>query len=543
MDVQQNVEWEKMKKQRKKGGRVMKKRTLTWFAILACMTFFMALGVNAAGAATTLVVARGADANSLDPPESQSFEAIKCADWSFDGLVRFKGNTHEIAPALATSWELSDDGLMWTFKLREGVKFHDGTTFNADAVVFSFERQRDKQNPYYSKYFARWRAKFGNVKLTEKVDAHTVRIHLNKPQPTLLANLAFYIGYIVSPTAVMKDKDGFRENPVGTGYFKFVRWIKDDIIEYEANTDYWDGPPKFDRLIVKVIPDNEVRLLALKKGEVHVAYGIPYAHFGEMEKSEDMKIYSTTTLGVAWVALNNEEKPFDNPKVRKAVRMAINRDRLFQIVFYGLGKPAKQIMPPSWWGHNANIPEPEYNPDKAKSLLAEAGYPNGFKTDLISWTNPRPYNPSPRDTVALIKSDLKKIGVDVEIKMMRWNTFRESRGKGGYGMTLAGWISSTLDPDGIIYPLFHSSYIRKIDAINWARWRNARSDQLLVEARSIYDQEKRDGLYQQVAQEIDNDDVAVFIAHPVAAIGARSNVKNIFIHDSHWVPLNQVYLE
>ena len=296
-------------------------------------------------------------------------------------------------------------------------------------------------------------------------------------------------------------------------------------------------------MIVKVIPDNEVRLLALKKGEIQVAYGIPYVHFDELKKSKEIKVYETTTLGVSWIAMNTEEKPFDNIKVRQAVQMAINRDRIFQTVFFGLGAKAKQVMPPAWWGHNKDVPEPVYDPDKAKALLAEAGYPDGFKTDLISWTNPRPYCPSPRDMVALIKSDLKKIGVEVDIKMMRWNTFRNSRGKGGYGMTMAGWISSTLDPDGIIFPLFHSRYIRKIDAINWARWRNPQADELLDKGRSLYDQNERDKIYQDVAMEISKDIPAIFVAHPVAAIAARSEVKNIFIHDSFWVPLHETTLE
>ena len=222
-------------------------RKLTICLLLLCALLAFS---GLAQAATTLVVGRGADANSLDPPESQSFEAIKCADWSFEGLVRFEGNSHKIVPALATSWSVSEDGLTWTFKLRQGVKFHDGTDFNADAVVFSFERQRDPKHPFHSKYFARWKAKFGQIKLTEKVDDYTVKIHLNTPAPTMLANMAFYVGFIVSPTAVKKDKEGFKKNPVGTGYFKFVKWVKDDYIEYVANKDYWGGPSQsrpFDR--------------------------------------------------------------------------------------------------------------------------------------------------------------------------------------------------------------------------------------------------------------------------------------------------------
>jgi len=496
-----------------------------------------------ASAGGTLVVGRGTDANSLDPAEATSFEAIKCADWSFDGLVRFDGNSHKIVPALAESWKVSEDGLVWTFNLRKGVKFHDGTPVNADAVVFSFERQRDKSNPYWDKRFARWSAKFGAIKLTEKVDDYTVNVHLKAPAPALLVNLTLYIGHIVSPTAVQKDKDGFRQNPVGTGYFKFVKWVKDDYIEYEANKDYWDGPPKVDRLIVKIIPDNEVRLLALKKGEIHFAYGIPYPHFGEIDKSKDMKLYSTTTLGISYLAMNVEKKPFDNLKVRQAVNHAINKNRLFKTVFYGYGGVAKQTIPPSWWGHNADVPQTEYNPEKAKKLLAEAGYSDGVETDLISWTNPRPYCPAPRDMVALVKSDLEKVGFKVNIKMMRWKSFRDLRGKGNYQMTMGGWISGTLDPDGILYALFHSRYARKENSLNLARIKDATIDKLLQDARSTYDQKEREKLYEQAAMEIYKASPDVFVAHPVAAIAARANVKNIFIHDSHWVPLHQVSID
>lgn len=500
-------------------------------------------GVVSSATAGTLVVGRGSDANSLDPAEATSFEAIKVADWAFDGLVRFNGNSHEIVPALAESWEISEDGLQWTFKLRKGVKFHDGTDMNADAVVFSFERQRDKDHPYWNKRFARWSAKFGTIKLTEKVDDYTVRINLKTPAPALLVNLALYIGYVVSPTAVKMDKESFRQNPVGTGYFKFVKWEKDDFIEYEANKDYWEGPPKEDRLIVKIIPDNEVRLLALKKGEINMAYGIPYPHFKGIEADKNLTLNTTTTLGISYLGMNMEKKPFDDLKVRQAVNHAINKKRLFQTVFYGFGEQAKQTIPSSWWGHNKDIPAFEYNPEKAKKLLAEAGYPDGFTTDLISWTNPRPYCPAPRDMVALVKSDLEKVGIKVDIKMMRWKTFRDIRGKGNYQMTMAGWISGTLDPDGILYALFHSRYARAENSLNLSRIKDPVIDKLLQDARSTYDHEERNRLYQEAAAKLNEQSPSVFVTHPVAVLVSRSNVKNLFIHDSHWVPLHQVSLD
>lgn len=496
-----------------------------------------------AAAAQTLIVARGNDANSLDPAESTSFEAIKMADWAFDGLVRFDGNSHDIVPALAESWEISEDGLTWTFKLREDVKFHDGTPMNAEAVEFSLERQRDTEHPFYCKDCLRWSAKFDSIEKTTAIDEYTVEIKLKEPSPALLVNLAFYIGYIVSPTAVKEDPEGFRSNPVGTGPFKFVRWERDNFTEYTANEDYYLGAPKVDRLIVRVIPNNDVRFLALKKGEVQLIYGVPFPQFDEVDSDPNLKLLTSSTLGISMMAMNTEKAPFDNPKVREAVELAINKDRMFNTVFFGRGEIANQVIPSNWWGHSDKVEDVEYDVEKAKELMAEAGYEDGFKTTLISWTNPRPYLPAPRDAVSLIKSDLAQIGIDVDVQTMNWSTFREMRGKGDYGMSMGGWISGTLDPDGIIYALFHSRYIREQDALNWARYKDEEVDSLLDEARGIYDQDERAALYEKAAEKIVDSNVAVFFAHPITAIAARSNLENVFIHDSNWVPLHEVELK
>ncbi len=501
------------------------------------------LALSATASAETLIVARGNDANSLDPAESTSFEAIKVADWAFDGLVRFDGNSHDIVPALAESWTVSEDGLTWTFTLRQDVTFHDGTPMNAEAVAFSLERQRDSEHPYHCANCRRWSAKFASITKTEAIDDHTVQISLSEPAPALLVNLAFYIGYIVSPTAVMADPEGFRSNPVGTGPFKFVRWERDNFLEYEANQDYYLGAPKVDRLIVRVIPNNDVRLLALQKGEVHLIYGVPFPQFDQVDADPDLTLHQSPTLGISFMALNTEVAPFDDVRVRRAVNHAINKSRMFQTVFFGRGEVANQVIPSTWWGHSEDVTVYEYDMDKARALLAEAGHADGFETTLTSFTNPRPYLPAPRDAVSLIKSDLAQIGIDVDVKTMNWATYRETRGKGEYGMTMGGWISGTLDPDGIIYALFHSRYIREKDALNWTRLRVPELDTALERARGIYDQAERDPLYQDAANLITDAGAAVFFAHPITAIATRANLKNVFIHDSNWVPLHEAALE
>lgn len=509
--------------------------TRTFAALLAATAVTLSAGI---ASAQTLVVARGGDANSLDPAEGRSFEAIKVADWTFDGLVRFDGNSQKIVPALAESWTTAPDGLSWTFKLRPGVKFHDGTPVNADAVVFSLERQRDKAHPYHCKACRRWGAKFGPVTKTEKIDDMTVKISLEAPFPVLLVNAAFYVGYIVSPTAVMKDPEGFRKNPVGTGPFKFVRWERDNVIELVRNDDYYLGKPKVERLVVRVIPDNDVRLLALKKGEVHVAYGMPFAQFPSIDKDPALNLYQSGTLGISMMQINVEKKPFDNVKVRRAIQHAINRDRIFKTAFYSLGMPADQLIPPTWWGHSKNATKYEYDVDKAKALMKEAGVSGTITAELLSFSAPRPYLPSPSDSIALIKTDLAKIGIDVKIKQMKFSAYRSARTKGEFDFAMGGWVSGTLDPDGMQYPLYHSGGIKR--GANWSRWVNAESDALLEKARGMYDQAKREPLYQKSGELIADAAISVFLAHPITAIAARKEVQNIFIHASNWVPLHDV---
>ncbi|MEF2070694.1 oligopeptide/dipeptide ABC transporter ATP-binding protein [Consotaella aegiceratis] len=229
-------------------------RSLATAGLLASSVLVAALPASA----QTMVIARPADSQSLDPGEAQSIEDQKIGDWVFDGLVKFDGESVDVVPALAKSWDISEDGLTWTFHLRDDVKFHDGTPFDADAVVFSFKRQFDKSSEYYSPHFVRWPSKFPDMTDVVAVDPQTVEIKLSAPAPAMLPNLAIYMSYIVSPTAVKKDPEGFREHPVGTGPFKFVSWQKDNFIELERNDDYWDGPAKLDKVVVRVVPDSEV---------------------------------------------------------------------------------------------------------------------------------------------------------------------------------------------------------------------------------------------------------------------------------------------
>jgi len=484
--------------------------------------------------AQTLVYGRGADSLSLDPAMATSSEDFKVADWVFDGLVRFDGPTTKIAPALAESWERSEDGLTWTFKLRNGVKFHDGTPFTAEAVKVSFERQFVKENPSYSPRFVRWGGKLGAMKSVEVVDDHTVKLHFSLPQPALLYNLAIYPAYIVNPKSIAGKPDGLVERPVGTGPFKFVRWEKNNLIELVRNDEYWGEVPKVERVVLRVIPENDVRLLALQKGEIHLTDDVPFNRINDLKADKSLDIQTIGAVGFSGIWLNVEKGPLKDIRVRKAIQKAINRERVYKVSFFGLGEIGQQAMPPGELGHSKDLPKYDYDPKGAKALLAEAGYPDGFELQFMSFANPRPYFPSPTDGVAIIQADLKAVGIKATVSMATWADWITRRRAGDFGITVGGWTASTVDPEGVIYPTFHSQFIGEDNA---SRFKNPKVDALLDKARSTYDDAERQKLYAEAMNIIADEAAAVFLVHPVYSLGVRSEVKGVYRN-----PANQVYL-
>jgi len=379
----------------------------------------------------TLVFAKS-DAVGLDPADVTDGESVTVIDNIFEGLVRYKPGTTEVEPWLATSWDVSSDGLEWTFHLRQGVKFQDGTPFNADAVVFSYERQRDPNHPFH-KYgkWDYWQWCFSEVSKTEKVDDYTVKMTLDHPFAPFLSTMAMFTAFIVSPTNCNKWGDQWFAHPVGTGPFTFVEWVKGDHITLEKYADYWGEKPKIDKLIFKVIDDASQRLLALQKGEVD---GIEFPNPDDLptiEKDPNLQILSEPGLNIGYLAMNmgtdtkGFQKPFGDVRVRQAINYAINKTAIVDQLYRGTAVVAKNPIPPTLWGYNDDIQDYEYNPTKAKELLAEAGYSNGFKTQLWAMPVSRPYMFDPQKIAVAIQADLKAVGIDAEIVTYDWSTYLE----------------------------------------------------------------------------------------------------------------------
>lgn len=320
----------------------------------------------------TLIYARGADSISLDPALIVDGESSKVLNNINEGLVRYVEGGTQVEPALATSWEVSDDGKVWTFHLREGVKFHDGTPFNADAVVWNIERQLP---PNATEDMAYAGFTFEPVEKVEKVDDLTVRITLKNPFSPFLANLAMGLAApIISPTAYEQYGDKYgQEAAVGTGPFKFVSWERDSQIVLEANEDYWGGAPKVDRVVFRVIKENAARANELIAGNVDIIDGIDPADVERLKGETGINFLQAPGMNINYLGFRTDRPPFDNPKVREAISRAIDRNALMAL-YAGTAEVANGPLPSNLFGYVPSLTPYEYDPARAVELLHEAGY-------------------------------------------------------------------------------------------------------------------------------------------------------------------------
>ncbi|WP_019121874.1 ABC transporter substrate-binding protein [Brevibacillus massiliensis] len=480
------------------------------------------------------VMGIAADAVTLDPSLQSDLVSITITSEIYETLVRYKAGSSELESDLATSWEASPDGLSWTFHLAKDVKFHDGTPFNADAFIFNFERWWDEKNPYHKGDFSPFQADFGGfkdsetcvVKDVQKIDDDTVQINLKQPFSPLLAILSQTEYGIASPEAIKKHNGDILKTPVGTGAFKFVSWTPGDKIVLEKNQDYRQpGMPKLDKLIFQVIKDNTARLNALRAGQIDLMDGLSPSDAASVKSDAKLQLYETPSNNVGYLAMNNLKPPFDNPKVRQAINMAIDKQALIDAYYYGLAEPAVTVLPSKNWAFHTDLNDYEVNVEKAKELLKEAGYPNGFSTELWAMPVARPYMPQPEQIATVLQADLKKIGIDAKIVTMDWATYTQKMKNGEHTMGLMGWAPGTWDPSNLLYTLLHSSNA-KPPALNLSFYKNPQVDTLLENALKETDQTKAAELYKQAQQIIHDDAPMVPLVHTKPVLAGASYVKD-----------------
>ncbi len=485
----------------------------------------------------------GGDSASLDPARTDDGEASKVIANLFEGLVRFQDGSTEVEPALAVSWETSADGKEWTFHLREGVTFHDGTPFDADAVVFSFMRQIDPKHPFYRKDFAN-PSTFEYVRAVKAVDEQTLRILLGKFYAPFLYNLAEPTAApIISPAALKKWGDDFGKHPMGTGPFKFEEWVPGDRIILFKNRDYWGGPPHLDRLVFKTIINNKSRLLSLSTGSIDGMDGIDPNAAKKIRLDKALKFEIITGLNVGYLAMNTEKPPFDQVKVRQAVNHAINKRNLIKLLYQNLAIPAKNSIPPVVWGYNDDIADYEYNRKRAKALLKEAGYEKGFTTTLWAMPVPRPYMPQPEKIARAIKANLAAVGIRAEIVTHEWAAYIDKTANGEHDMCLSGAIAGSGDPYNFLYVLLDKDNAVKPKAGNLAFFKDEGLHEILVKAQQISEKQERIRLYRKAQEIIHNQAPWVPLAHAQQIIGRRKEVHDVVQHPTGFLRFHKAWIE
>lgn len=457
----------------------------------------------------TLIVGRGGDSVGLDSGTQTDGESARVINTVVDGLVALEGTSTKPIPWLAESWETADSQT-WTFKLRQGVKFHDGTPFNAEAVKWNMDRWRDPNNEWrFGRTFEYYDIEFGTDLAIEEVnvvDEYTVELKLSAPSGVLLAKLAEHFVFgMNSPTAVQEQGDKYGTpagTVVGTGRFKFVEWVPDDHITVERNDEWWGGAPKLERIIFRSIPDNSARFAELQAGTIHQA-DLAQTDLPAAAEDSNIVIYEKPALSTGYIAFQQCTEPFDKLEVRQAIAHAVNWAALIPAFYGDYGQLAGSFQPPAILGHNPDIQPFEYNPDKAKELLAAAGLPDGFETDF--WYIPviRGYFPDSKAIGEAIAADLAKVGIKVNLQTEDWGAYLEDRNQGKFPMWMLGWGSDNGDPDNYIgYHFAHPIGEPKPEDC----YGNDELAQLLIDGRTEADPAKREAIYMQ-AEEIVHADV------------------------------------
>jgi dipeptide transport system substrate-binding protein len=504
------------------------------------------LGALFAGSvsAKTLVYCSEGSPEGFDPALYTSGTTFDASSHPiYNRLAEFEVGTTNVIPGLAERWEASADGLSYTFHLRKGVRFHQNKNFtpsrdfNADDVIFSFERQRVESHPYNKVSGGTWEYFDGMdmpslIKSVEKVDDYTVRFNLNRPEAPFIANMAMDFASILSAEygdqmLAAGTPEMLNQAPIGTGPFQFVGYQKDSVIRYKRNAAYWRGASKLDNLVFAITPDNSVRYQKLKAGECHV---MPYpnpADIAGMKADPAITMMEQEGLNVGYLAYNSTQKPFDNPKVRKALNMAIDKKAIIDVVFQGSGQAAKNPIPPTMWSYNNSIQDDPYDPEGAKKMLAAEGVRN---LSMKVWAMPvqRPYNPNARRMAELIQADFAKIGVTVEIISYEWGEYlSRSRALDRDGAILLGWTGDNGDPDNFLAVLLGCA---GVENSNRAQWCHKPFDDLIQKAKVTTDVKERTRLYQE-AQVVFKDQAPwATIAHSVVFMPMRSEVKGYKVH-------------
>jgi dipeptide transport system substrate-binding protein len=459
----------------------------------------------------------------------------------YDRLVSFTPGSTAVAPGLAESWEISEDGKQYLFHLRQGVKFHSTSYFQptrgltADDVIFSLNRQRDRKNPYFDYAGGTWpffsAVGLGTlIKSVDKVDAATVRITLARADAGFLSDLAMDFASILSKEyadqlAKAKKREQLNALPIGTGPFVYINYNTGKGLFMVANRDYWNGIPPVSNLNFAFVPSPAERLEKLKSGACQVMGAPDAAALAALKADPNLTAATAERADVSFIAFNASQPGFTDPRVRKALGMAINRQAIVDSVYGGAASPANTVVPRTMWGYDGSVMGEAYSVDAAKALLADAGVTT-LNVKLLATDVPRPYNPDLVATAKLVAADLAKVGVTatVDAPQRLGDYLRKSADKTRDGAVLIGWTSDNGDPDNFLSLLFSCDAVGQS---NRAEWCDPAFDKLLSDARVATDPAARAALYSQAQRMLIDQSPLTAIAHTLTVVPMRKNVTGI----------------
>lgn len=477
------------------------------------------------GTKDTLVVAQGADAKTLDPHATNDQPSSRVAIQIYSQLVEVDENM-EIIPGLASSWEHLDE-YTTQFKLREGVKFHNGEELKASDVKFTLDRMM--ASPTVSHIV-------GALESVEVIDDYTVNLRTAEPFGPLLYHLSHTASSIMSEKAVTEAGDNYGQHPVGTGPYKFVDWSVGDRVTMAAFDDYYAGKQSIENVVFRNITEGSNRTIALETGEVDISYDISPIDKDSVLNHKDLDLVEAEALSTTYVGFNVRKAPFDNKLIRQAIAYAINQEDIIEAVEMGAGIASNSPISQKVFGYNPDAKRYEQNIEKARELMAEAGYADGFKTTI--WTND---NPVRVQIAEVMQAQLRQIGIDMAIEVVEWGAFLDGTSRGAHEMFMMGWVTVTGDADYGLYALFNSA--THGGAGNRSFYTNPKVDEMLNAARTSTNQEERRAIYGEL-QEIIQEElpiVSIYVKYDNA--GRQNHVKGFNLNPAGHHKLRGVSFE
>ncbi|MBD8037907.1 MULTISPECIES: glutathione ABC transporter substrate-binding protein [Solibacillus] len=490
-----------------------------------------------AAAGGDLIIAELSDASSLDPHGSNDVPSSNVQSNLYETLVNRDANG-ELVPGLADSWNQVDD-LTWEFKLKQGVTFHDGEAFNAEAVKASFDRLLDPEVGSPRAFL------FEMVTEVKVVDESTVQFITEYPFSPLLAHLTHNGGSIISPKSIEEDYAAMEAdssvkagsvigtNPVGTGPFKFESWTPGTEIKLVKFAEYAGTPVHIDSVTFKVVPESATRVAEIQSGYAHIIGAVEPGQVANVNSFDGASVLETASSSLTYLGFNTEKEPFNDPKVRQAISKAIDRPTLIEGIYEGYGIPAISPLAPGIFGYTEDVTSMAYNMDEAKALLEEAGYADGFKTTI--WTND---NPARQQVAIVLQENLKQLNIQAEIEVMEFGSYLEKTAAGEHDMFILGWSNPTGDADYGLYALFHSS--QHGDPGNRSFYSSDKVDELLEKGRREADPAAREAIYKEALQLISDESPMAFVLHPYTLTGVSDKVSGFNVGTDSIYQLREV---